>query len=225
MFDAMVSQIAEAYENAPDLNLGWRFLYSPKRTVHDNVGVAIFGLNPGGSSAELPSSSVEAGNAWLTTVERWPSSNTQPNFAKFFRAVLRHRGVNDIAGFLNKSLTTNLVPFRTPSAEDLPKWAFDWGIGFWREHLEVLASQRLIVAIGNAGTRSAYAGLGRVFASAGWTCSDSGALRAGWGELEVRHQTFASGAVTTTIVGIPHCSRFETRDPVTIKWIADRLRS
>ena len=145
------------------------------------------------------------------------------NFAKFFRAVLSHRGANDIAPFVNRSLTTNLVPFRSRDAKELPKWAFDWGTAFWTRHIDVLASQRLIVAIGNEQNRSSYSGLGSSFRAAGWTPEGSGSIPAGWGSLTVRHQTFARGSGRTTIVGIPHCSRFETRVPSTLKWIASLL--
>jgi hypothetical protein len=220
MFDAMIDEIKSTYERSVDLTLGWRFLYSPKSTLKDNSAVAIIGLNPGGSSFVAPVPSVEAGNAWLTNIERWPSNNTQANFAKLFRRILKHRGIEKIDTFLKKSLTTNLVPFRTPSAKDLPTWAFDWGIGFWREHLDVFASQRVIVAIGNGKSRSSYAGVAQVFASAGWVCTGSGELPAGWRTRIVRHKTFTHASQSVTIVGIPHCSRFETRDPATIKFIA-----
>ena len=69
-FDKMVAEISAAYGSAGDVNLGWRFLYSPKSTLSDNTGVAIIGLNPGGSEREPPLPSVESGNAWLLSVER-----------------------------------------------------------------------------------------------------------------------------------------------------------
>lgn len=220
----MVEEIDAAYRAQGNLDLGWRFLYSPKATLTQNTGVAIIGLNPGGDRFSPPLPSVEKGNAWLASVESWPSRNTQPYFATFFRSVLAHRGINEIAPFLNRCLTSNLVPFRTRNAAELPLWALTWGTEFWRRHAAVLLTQRIIVAIGNdSSTKSPYSRLQSLFARDMSELVEAGEMAAGWGTLAVRYATYRHDLGETTLIGVPHFSRFETRDPNTIKWIASKL--
>ena len=226
LFDSMVNEIRLAYDAAADLSLGWRFLYSPKLTLTRNTGLAIFGYNPGGPAFEPPIPSVEAGNAWLTSVERWPSANTQPNFMRFMGKALRQVANGQIAQYLTRSLTSNLIPFRSKSAMGLPRWAHDWGISFWTKHIELIRSQEVIVAVGNASgdSRSPFAGIAKVLLDQGAALVASEDWPSGWGEQVVRFRRFSSGESTVSVIGVPHFSRFDTRDTKTIERVTTLMR-
>lgn len=225
LFDSMVRKIRDAYDNASDLSLGWRFLYSPKVTLINNTRLAIFGYNPGGSVFERPMPSVEAGNAWLTSVERWPSANTQANFMRFMGKVARPYSDGQPANYFKQCLTTNLVPFRSRNANDLPQWAHEWGVRFWHEHFDVIRSQKVIITVGNAGgeARSAFAGVKKILVSNGAVLTEEESWPSGWGDHIVRYRRFTLDADDIALVGVPHFSRFDTRDPNTIAKVSALL--
>jgi hypothetical protein len=215
-FGKMVNEITVQYlaNHNKSGELGWRFLYSPRNTLHDNTGFAIAGYNPGGSSYEPPLASVERGNAWM--VELWSSSNTQPNFRRFMTQVLKSGSRSSgIPSFLDRCLTFNICPFRSANATNLTRADYDWSVSFWDRYFPVLESQQVFVAVGNSEV-SAYRTLIDIFLRAGWRINDRGELPCGWGKYTVRHNTVSNGASSTLIIGVPHFSRFDTRDRNTL---------
>jgi hypothetical protein len=222
-FEAMTAEIGLAYENLSGLSLGWRFLYSPKRTLEESNGFAVLGFNPGGSTFIPPMPSVESGNAWLRSVERWPSSNTQPNFISLVGKVLRSVAPGSTAAFLARSLTSNIAPFRTGQAIELPQPAYDWSLAFWERHFEILAMQRFILAVGNSGGKSPYAALLGLYGRNGWTAEAEENMPCGWGSYVVRVRRLNKRGANVVLVGVPHFSRFETRDPATVATLSQML--
>jgi hypothetical protein len=222
-FDTMVAEIATAYETLWGLSLGWRFLYSPKRTLEESNGFAVFGFNPGGAEFIRPMPSVESGNAWLRSVERWPSANTQPYFLSLVGKMLRRVAPQGTAAFLTRSLTSNIAPFRTGEAIELPRPAYDWSVNFWERHLQVLSTQRFILAVGNSGGKSPYAALFAVYARSGWHAGAEQEMPCGWGSYVVRVRCLTKAGSNVVLVGVPHFSRFETRDPATVAILSEML--
>jgi hypothetical protein len=223
LFDVMIAEIGAAYVRMRGLGLGWRFLYSPRRTLEENSGFAIFGLNPGGSSFEPPMPSVEAGNAWLASIERWPSANTQNNFTSLVGKIVQTSAPKGTSAFLACCLTANIVPFRTASAAELPRSAFEWSLDFWTRHFEVLSSQRFILAVGNSGARSPFAALAEIYKKNGWSLGEEQEMPCGWGAYVLRMRRMTNGTKDVVIVGAPHFSRFETRDQKTVACLKQTL--
>lgn len=221
-FDAMITEIATAYEDLWGLSLGWRFLYSPRKTLEESNGFAVFGFNPGGATFVPPMPSVETGNAWLRSVERWPSSNTQPYFLSLVGKMLRGVAPEGTAPFLARSLTSNIAPFRTGEAIELPRPAYDWSLAFWDLHFEILAAQRFVLAVGNSG-KSPYAALVALYGRNGWTAEAEAEMPCGWGSYVVRVRRLKKAGADVVLVGVPHFSRFETRDPATVATLSQML--
>jgi len=222
-FETMTAEIASAYDDLPGLSLGWRFLYSPKKTLEDSNGFAVFGFNPGGDVFEPPMPSVEAGNAWLRSVERWPSPNTQPYFLSLVGKMLRGVAPEGTAPFLARSLTSNISPFRTGGAIELPRAAYLWSVAFWERHFDVLTAQRFILAVGNSDVRSPYAVLSALFSRNGWHAEPEDKMPCGWGSYVVRVCRLTKDGAGVVIAGVPHFSRFETRDPATVGALSQML--
>jgi hypothetical protein len=72
LFTELTTSIADAYAKLGHTR-GWRFLYTPARTLTPNAPILFAGLNPGGCDFECPERSVEAGNAYR--VQPWGKNN------------------------------------------------------------------------------------------------------------------------------------------------------
>jgi hypothetical protein len=68
LFDEVAADIQGAYEKLGH-SLGWRFLYTPAKTLSAEAPLLFAGLNPGGRSFESTRASSETGNAYR--VEPW----------------------------------------------------------------------------------------------------------------------------------------------------------
>ncbi len=224
-FEDMKAQIGAAHETLWGPRLGWRFLYSPRGTLEHNNAFAIFGFNPGGSTFVPPVSSVEDGNAWLTSVERWPSPHTQRNFINLVGKMLKPIADQGVPRFLGSSLTSNIVPFRTSSQIEVPTKAYEWSVDLWKRNIEVLRAQRLVLAVGNAVKESTYSALTHLYLTDGWDGGADEALPCGWGTQVVRIRRFSRGSAILWLVGVPHFSRFDTRDPGTVEQLRSLARS
>jgi hypothetical protein len=119
-FDKSVLLIKEAYKDLGH-TLGWRFLYSPKRTLSEHTKLMLMGANPGGSTYEAPIASCEAGNAYRREVESWPSG-LQDQICALFRNIATPIGDGtEWWQLLDTTLTSNFCPFRSRGWDDLPQ--------------------------------------------------------------------------------------------------------
>ena len=114
MFSEAVERIEREY-GALGHQLGWRFLYSPAKTLSVNTRILFIGKNPGGSSYVSPIASVEEGNAYR--VERWGKHNAynplQGQVHKLFGVLSQKLGRVSATDLMDDTLTSNFCPFRS----------------------------------------------------------------------------------------------------------------
>lgn len=184
------ARIQEFYAAGP-YSLGWRFLYGSERTLL-NPEVVLLGLNPGGR--ECPDDHGEyscvTGSAYR--VESWKGK--PPGTELLQREIL---ALFDALGASpDEVLAGNLVPFRSPSWDDLPdrKQALEFGTELWREIIQA-SKPDLIVCLG-AIVFEGCLSMGRP--------NDVTRFGFDWGNYSIKRAEFGG----TTLIGLPHLSRF-----------------
>jgi hypothetical protein len=167
-------------------------------------GLITLGLNPGGeeetTEAHRPDGNVYRDPEW---------SGDGPVYARQVHALFRfiHRNIEtplDFGPFMDRTLTSNLVPFRAPGFDQIePRQAvLQFGRSLWQKWLDHL-SPDVILAIGNGETNpSPYRALKRII-------SDEQPLEEG-----AHHTVWSNYSIKTcytdreeTIIGLPHLSR------------------
>lgn len=138
--------------------LGWRFLYTPTKTLSSRSEIVFIGLNPGGKIDEPTKTSVEKGNAYR--VESWlrsprPNTENQLNYlqqqvCKFYELLATVRPNTTVNSLMDRSLSSNFFPFRSPSKMKLENQSgsLRFAQELWREIFELIAP-KLIVTLGN----------------------------------------------------------------------------
>ena len=170
--------------------LGWRLLTCPWANFQ-RAEVALMTLNPGGSSYEPPSLSVEAGSAYV--IEGWlgrdPGSSPLQRQVQRLCAIIGVDPAEVLSGYL--------VPFRSPTWAklDRSRHALEFGVTLWRDlfrdwrpHLTFTISEVAFQAmhqILKAGPVSH--------------------VPSGWGKVSIRTADYDGGR----LVGLPHLSRFQ----------------
>ncbi len=95
-------------------------------------------------------------------------------------------------------LAGNLVPFRSPNWDALPRqereWAIEFGTDIWRDILQ-RARPEVVITMGNVTTKALTPLLG---------VRDAEPIPVNWGNVTGRRGTFPGG----TYIGLPHLSRF-----------------
>ena len=96
-FNDQVDSIEAEYSRRGD-SLGWRWLYSPQKTL-EHARVALLGLNPTGGTYEPPAASYEDGSAYAS--ETWrglppghdtlPPSSIRPALGRIVPAIIFRR--------------------------------------------------------------------------------------------------------------------------------------
>ncbi|WP_300443630.1 uracil-DNA glycosylase family protein [uncultured Mameliella sp.] len=180
------AEIEAAYVNSGS-RLGWRFLYSPA-DVLEGATVAFIGLNPGGSRQDPEHGvfAMEKGSAYRD--ETWPSTNRlQPEVLALFRR---------LNAAPEKVLAGNLVPFRSPSWDELPnrQHAVAFGRSLWRQVLD-RAKPSIIVTMGSKANDEMARLIGARYVKD---------LPTGWGDYKARRGRYAGGSW----IGLPHLSTF-----------------
>ncbi len=171
--------------------LGWKFLYSPERTLR-TADVALITLNPGGENYEGPQWSYEDGNAYVTQAwgKRAPGTHVLQRQVQIMFDLL---GVEP-----DGALSAVYVPFRSPRWSALPrhKEAVAFARLLWRGVFDRHAPS-IVVCVGkNVVGREIADLLG---------AKPAGAVEARWGAQTIDQFEFNGGR----IVELPHLSTFK----------------
>lgn len=207
-FLSLVERIELAYEGLGH-QLGWRFMYSPARTLCRESRLAFVGTNPGGSSYAPPSPSVEAGNAYR--LESWPGAGAsglnplQEQIVLLYEALasaLRH---SSRARLMDDTLAANFCPFRSPSWERLVnrEGSMRFSRELWKTILDFV-SPSAVICLGDLSARQ----LGATLANMGWSLRDRETGLVGWGSVSYELAVYESSGHKMLLARLPHLSRF-----------------
>lgn len=202
-FDDACNRIEKAYAKISP-KLGYRFLYSSKKTFKADVPLLLLATNPGGKNYEKPILSVEGGNAYRT--ERWDDgglSTLQKQIEVLFR-LLNRRGTGSSEDLMDKTLSANFCFFRSQSWSALEKeepMKFSWEI--WEEALKFLRP-RTIITIGQVPYWGAY----HILIDDGYSVDSEETFPTNWGKILIRTSILKKAKRRVVIVGLPHLSRF-----------------
>lgn len=173
-------------------SLGWRLLYSPESTLHD-ADVAFLGINPGGRYAPENHAefAMESGSAY--EIESW--KNKPPGEAPLqrqVRALFSKIGIDP-----SEVLAGNIVPFRSPNWDKLPKkqCALAFGKDLWGEILGVV-KPKLVIAMGKPAINCVCEIL---------KVEDVEEIPVNWGYIVGKKGRFHGGK----FVGLPHLSQYK----------------
>jgi hypothetical protein len=201
-------RIEEAYERLGH-QLGWRFLYTPARTLASTTRLALVGLNPGGSRYSPPTPSVERGSAYR--IERWgPQASLNPlqiQIRRMYEAIAaQSASAASAVDLMDGTLAANLCPFRSPAWNRLTSRneSIAFSQALWTDVLNV-ASPRVLICLGDAARY-----LTGVMDRKGWDLVDTpreGSV--GWGRYTYRISPYASPSGVMLVVRLPHLSRFK----------------
>lgn len=205
LFAKSVEAIDSEYD-AQGFNKGWRFLYTPSATFHEETKLWFLGLNPGGNPGHDRSPSSELGSAYR--LERWGSRGRinalQKQVANLYERVAMRLDTDPVR-LMDRTLKSNLLPFRSRSGTELwamyPNWK-SFARDLWTPIVEALTpavivsmatptfqffSQRLESRHGLPTTQRALTGWGLT----GWTA-----------------QRFGVGPSSVLLLQVPHLARF-----------------
>ncbi len=190
------------------LSLGWRFLYCPDSLLTAHPGILFLGLNPGGERF-AEQACVASGNAYC--VEKWSRDGEElrAQVKSFFTQLSLALGERPVDGeaLLHKTLTGNLVPFRSPTWEVLPHHKRGEILAFSRAlWAELLAhvTPALIICMG----RVPFAQVRRILRARACRVVGRQRFRTGWGDVSFRIERYVSPAWGTVLGYLPHLSRF-----------------
>lgn len=203
IFKDAVAKIEEKYALLGH-QLGWRFLYTPARTLSGGTKIHFVGQNPGGSKYEPPKASVEEGNAYR--VEDWGDSGLQKQICLLYSLIARGLGQQSHYRLMDDTLAANFCPFRSAGWAELPKKpeSVEFSRRLWGEILEDI-SPSVIICMGEVP----YDNIRELLLEKGYgdtpTDSDN---RVGWGNVEYRDTHLSLGDRGLYLLGLPHLSRF-----------------
>lgn len=228
LFERLTARVAATYVRL-EHRLGWRLLYSPKRTLVPRPDLALVGLNPGGGRFEPPVASVELGNAYR--VERWGHDETlnplQTQIRLLYNGLADRLGHDQPETLMDKSLAINFCPFRSPSWATLhsPKCSVQFSRALWQQILQHVRPAALICI----GTRTTGY-LDAVLTGSGATRTALELISVGWGDVTLSLASYRVGAATTAVVGLPHLSRYQiigrpASEPAVSRVLSDVVRA
>jgi hypothetical protein len=209
LFSSIVDRIEAAYDRLGH-HLGWRFLYTPARTLAPDTRLATVGVNPGGDAWEAPSPSVEAGNAYR--LETWPGGSNggtnplQTQIRLFYDALAPQLGDRSPTRLMDDTLAANFCPFRSPSWDALANRAESIAFSreLWRSILEVV-SPSVVICLGELPARE----LGTTLLSTGARSVGVPEVRpVGWGSVTYGLAQYESSSGRSLLVRLPHPSRY-----------------
>jgi len=209
-FNSAVAKIRREHDRLGH-NLGWRFLYSPRRTFASSTRIVFIGQNPGGCRCESPVPSVENGNAYR--VEPWnkPYLNAlQKQVCAFYWLISRVLPGNDMCRLMDDTLAANFCPFRSPSWNQLRKKeeSLRFSRKLWRDIFRLLGPEVIVTLSYQVRDEidQLFRGIERPRSlSCRWRSSAGGILK--YRLAYVRH-----GGKRVLLIGLPHLSRFKIFD-------------
>jgi len=183
-------RIEDAYQRSGN-TLGWRFLYSPSKTLVE-ARVAFIGLNPGGSVEEDMHGTYAMAQGSAYSNESW--AGCAPGQHKLQKQVLSLFDKLEIEP--EHVLAGNLVPFRSRDWKSLnnPEQSVQFGKELWTEALHT-SQPSLIVTMGALTTK---------ILSEMLNIQHLEKHPSGWGQVSAFRGEFEGGR----LVGLPHLSRF-----------------
>lgn len=189
-------------------DLGWSFLYTPLRTLkRAKYPVCFFGLNPGGDNDYGASLSSEAGCAYRPEVEDWGRQNLQRQIVRLY-SELAKRCFPDLSvkELMDNSLAANLVPFRSPSWESLPrnKEALAFSKELWRPFFKDSPA----VVYFSMG-KVTYQAIKSMLVDVGFEQTEERSAKIGWGNILYQVSRFKRGEQVVMVVRLPHLSRYQ----------------
>jgi hypothetical protein len=227
LFDSLVERFERAYVDLRH-SLGWRFLYTPRRTFDAPSHLLFVGMNPGRNPAasqhvgSVPS--VEAGNAYRVETD-WGARGTghQEQVRLLYRELARRLGRDDVELLMDETLASNFCPFRSSAWDALPnpKESIEFSFELWRDvWRHVLGHVERPVMICNGKDALSY--FSTVLESQGAGLLQTAEIdRVGWGEqtYEIRQYD------TAVLVAVPHLSRYQIVGRTESQQAVDRIVS
>lgn len=211
-FVDMVQRIEQAYCRLGHEH-GWRFLYTPARTLSPSTRLTFIGLNPGGSDYEPPSPSVEAGNAYH--VEPWGKrgqlNSLQRQIVGLFEGLAKELGHPSSTGLMDETLAANFCPFRSQSLTQLARReeSLAFSQELWISILDLVQPAAVVCLGGDAAPylrevlrRDGFRQVGAEEGPFGWTPP------AGQSPMTYAIEQYRSGGRPLLFVRLPHLSRF-----------------
>lgn len=203
LFDESVSKIKREYEKLGH-QLGWRFLYSPKKTLSLSTKLMLVGINPAGGKDMGFVESSEEGNAYRPEVARLASPVFQLRVCAMFQEIAGHLGSTDWRQLMDEILTSNFCPFRWPSWKSLPRKKES--VAFSRQLWQPLCQDlqpTVVICLGKVARKEFLA----LFKQAGWIETAAATKTpTGSGAVVITTHTLAKGNRSLVIFGLPHPS-------------------
>lgn len=208
VFDSIIDDIRKGYGRCKP-RLGWRFLYTPRRTFRPDIGIAVVALNPGGGNYAAPSPSFEEGNAFrLENWRRGPGPKgpnpLQKQVRALFTLIAAAHGDQNVDRLLDESLVANLCPYRSSSWAKLePKSrSLEVSKGIWRRAFSIIRP-KVLITLGSIVAREVRN------LNPDWFGKGCGvrAIATGWGSTRCTVSQAPRGG--PLVIELPHLSRFK----------------
>lgn len=206
-FQRLVSTIESAYDDLGH-TLGWRFLYTPRKTLRSRTRLALVGANPGGSEYRPPIESVESGNAYR--IEAWGKEGRlkpiQVQIRLLFCALADELAI-ETNRLMDTTLTTNFSPFRAPRWRLLPNrtGSTEFSQRLWADILDLVAPSA-VLCLG----APAYELMHEAFEQYGARLlEEPDPIETGWPNASYRRARFKSAGSDLLLVGLPHLSQYK----------------
>ncbi len=189
----LARQIDKEYDRLGH-TLGWRFLTCPGAALSAKTEVVFVTLNPGGNvdRPDHPRLSCEDGSAYL--VESWSGQRPgHSNLQVQVQALYERFGIS-----FDEALSGQLVPFRSPSWEEIPHpdESLAFGQRLWSQVLKIVQPS-LVIGMGKTQLRKP---LRQILG----TPIDSIDVGVNWGPVSAGLDWFSDCALIT----LPHLSRY-----------------
>ncbi|MBD2210084.1 hypothetical protein H6G27_09355 [Nostoc linckia FACHB-104] len=205
LFTDAVAQIEDTYVGL-NHQLGWRFLYSPSRTLTSNIPIFFAGLNPGGNLYEAPKASVEEGNAYR--VETWKDGHhnkLQQQVCLLYEKIANKLETVNRDTLMDNSLVTNFCPFRSSDWKSLPnrKFSEEFSRKLWFNILKNIYSSVFICL-----TDKTFKEFRNLLLQIGAVEQKSISQLTGWGDTTYKKTYLRHDSHNVLMLGLPHLSRF-----------------
>lgn len=134
---------------------GVRFLYGPALSLNDPNGVVLLGINPGGE-VDLSDRLCSSHTGYYS--ELWTTSDYRTQVCDFMKTCFGLAGAADWKSAWDRCLTSNLIPFRSPSLAELenrPR-SREFSRALWRDIFAEI-EPKTIIAFGKPPGDAVYA--------------------------------------------------------------------
>lgn len=190
--------------------LGWRFLYTPKKSFSKKTKLFFIGLNPAGKVYQSPCPSVENGNAYR--VENWNdygmgNSILQIEVQKFFKLLAQNNNPKESwIKLMDKTLTSNYCPFRSPSWAKLKNKTKVIKVSneLWSKIIEHI-TPAVIVSM----DWISFKNISCLLSEKGFKSTKSIKTLTGWGKTTYSEVHFSASSKKILLIRLPHLSRFK----------------